>query len=270
MRFPPIHHKAAFTLIELLVVIAIIALLAALLLPALSRAKEKGRQIQCVNNLRQLQLAWFTYANDHDNWLPANVCCDGYKQHPNWVGGWLDYQPNNLDNTNTTLLLREWPGGLGPYVQNVAIYKCPSDRSWALIAGVKRERVRSYSLNEWLGSMRFLDQPYRKETDRLTDFLNPPPANNFVFIDEHEDSINEGMFSFTNGNEDFFQDLPASRHNGVGVLSFADGHVESHKWLDPRTRKPVTREYFNGQLQPGSPDVAWLWERATQLTRPFD
>jgi prepilin-type N-terminal cleavage/methylation domain-containing protein/prepilin-type processing-associated H-X9-DG protein len=260
----------AFTLIELLVVIAIIAVLAALLLPSLQSAKEKGKQIQCVNNLRQLQLAWFTYANDHDNWLPPNFPSDAYKQRPNWVGGWLDHTDNNRDNTNTFLLLREWPGSLGPYVQNAALYKCPSDKSWAMISGKRESRVRSYSINNWLGSGRRIGEGNRKASNRLTDFLNPPPANNFVFIDEHEDSVNDGYFNFSSGYEDFFQDLPASRHKGVGTLSFADGHVEARKWVDERTRKPVTREYFNGQLQPGSPDVAWLWERATQLTRPFE
>lgn len=256
-----------FTLIELLVVIAIIAVLAAMLLPALSRAKEKGRQIQCVNNLRQMQLAWLTYAHDHDNLLPGNYSGDNWKSRPNWVGGWLDYEANNRENTNSALFLRDTPGSLGPYTQNVAIYKCPSDKSWAMIFGQKHNRVRSYSMNVWLGAGELHISGINKATNRLIDFLNPPPANNWVFVDEHEDTIDDGMYVFVGGDRYNVSDLPAARHNGVGVLSFADGHVETRKWLDERTKRPVLREKFYGTRMPDNPDIAWLWERTTQRLR---
>lgn len=259
------RRSAAFTLIELLVVIAIIAVLASLLLPVLSRAKEKGRQVQCVNNLRQLQLAWFSYANDNNNVLPPNASSD-YPNRLNWVRGWLDYEPNNPRNTNTALLVLNEPGSLGPYTQNPAIYKCPSDRSWAAFGAQRHQRVRSYSMNGWIGTdlrLFFLN----KVSTKLTDFSNPPPAKNWVFIDEHEDTIDDGRYSFPYGDEQAVADLPASRHHGLGTLSFADGHVETHKWLDARTKRPVQREKFYGAFQVGNPDIVWLWERTTQRVR---
>lgn len=125
-------------------------------------------------------------------------------------------------------------------------------------------RVRSYAMNVWIGADELFYSGINKASNKLTDFYNPPPAKNWVFIDEHEDSIDDGMFVFVGGNRFNISELPAARHNGVGVLSFADGHVESHKWLDDRTKRPVQREKFYGTRMPANPDIAWLWERTTQ------
>lgn len=145
-----LNRQRGFTLIELLVVIAIIGHLAAMLSPVLGRAKEKGHQMQCVNNLRQLQLAWLGYATDNDDWLPRN---DGsqdagrFSTRMCWVAGWMSYDANNYDNTNTYYLTKDTFGCIGNYTKNAAIYKCPSDRSWALIGNKQMNRVRSYAMN---------------------------------------------------------------------------------------------------------------------------
>jgi prepilin-type processing-associated H-X9-DG protein len=180
------------------------------------------------------------------------------------VAGWLDYSSNNFDNTNTYYLVKDSFGSLGAYSQNPSIYKCPTDRSWALIFASKHSRIRSYSINNYLGHGETFVSGIYKASNKLSDLLNPPPSKNWVFIDEHEDSINDGTFTFINGASFWFEDLPASRHNEIGTLTFADGHVESRRWLDERTRRPVLREDYRATQMPSNPDIAWLWERTTQ------
>ncbi|MBI1178774.1 prepilin-type N-terminal cleavage/methylation domain-containing protein [bacterium] len=266
------HDQRGFTLIELLVVIAIIGVLAALILPALARAKEQGNKIQCVSNLKQLQLAWQLYADDHDGWLPGNGgdYYSGRDPHypPSWTAGWMDYTANNTDNTNTWLMLHNPYGSIGQYTQNPGIYKCPSDKSWALEGGQRYNRVRSYSMNSLLGSDQYVyNDPNASFYTywKFSDLGNPPISKHFVFIDEHEDSINDGFF-FVGVNSQHvlgWLDYPASRHSNAANLSFADGHVETRKWQDPRTLKPVLRKTLGGEVSPNNADVSWLWERAT-------
>jgi prepilin-type processing-associated H-X9-DG protein/prepilin-type N-terminal cleavage/methylation domain-containing protein len=265
----------AFTLIELLVVIAIIGVLAALLLPSLQKAKQQGQKIECVNNLRQLQLAWQLYADDHDGLFPRNNGGFSGKpgEAPSWVGGWLDYEADNPDNTNTLWLTTGGDGRIGEYTKSAAIYKCPSDKSWALNGGQRHNRVRSYGMNSLMGSQQY---SYRSPTAaylvywRWSDLGTPPISQHFVFIDEHEDSMNDGFF-FLPINHEYgheWLDFPTGRHNKSANLTFADGHVETKKWLDQRTLIPVTRQYTNYLQVPNSPDVAWLWERASVQNYP--
>jgi prepilin-type N-terminal cleavage/methylation domain-containing protein/prepilin-type processing-associated H-X9-DG protein len=268
------HH--GFTLIELLVVIAIIAVLAALLLPALSKAKQQGQKIACVSNLRQLQLAWQLYADDHNGWLPRN---DGGGQDAGrfdfkyaWTSGWLDYEANNPDNTNTWIMMNNPFGTIGQYTKNAGIYKCPSDKSWAMNGGQRHNRIRSYAMNSLLGSKQY--DYYASNASfwvywRQEDLGKLPPlAQHFVFIDEHEDSINEGSFRLSIASlgqaRMAWLDVPASRHGKSANISFADGHVETKKWQDPRTLLPVTRQTFTSFVQQdNSPDIQWLLERAS-------
>ena len=254
----------AFTLIELLVVIAIISILAALLLPALSRAKEKANGIVCMSNLKQLNLAWQMYPDNHNGFVPPNnqwgMDNNGQKGY-GWVDGMMSLGPSP-DNTNTALLLAS---ALGPYTQNVGIYKCPSDRSMMKLAGVSYPRVRSVSMNCYiLGSGHdddFLKQDhyiYRK----MTDFNVPSPSLTWVFIDEREDSINDGFFGLW-PESDVVIDCPASYHNGAGGLSFVDGHAEIHKWRDAAVLRPIIKGEIYHTGSPAPTNMRWLRERMT-------
>ena len=233
-----------FTLIELLVVIAIIAILAAMLLPALGRAKQRAQAMQCMSNTKQLALGWMMYNGDYSGNLCPNVILDTTGV-PTWVFGIENFVASNPDNTNLTVLST---GLLWPYVKSEGVYKCPADNYPVPGEGT---RLRSYSMNGFitggaanatvLRSASYLQisgnwKMYNKETD----ITAPTPSDLFVFIDEHPESINDGCIVINPSTPTRWQDdLPASYHNGDCGISFADGHSEVHAWRQGTTKVPV-------------------------------
>ncbi len=275
--------KTGFTLIELLVVIAIIAILAALLLPALSKAKEEGRKAQCIANVKQMQLIWQMYVTDNNDLF-------GGMQ---WVAGYLNFSPLNPDNTNTAWLVRPNApvlsvlnasaenGGVVPfayYNKNPAIYRCPSDPSFINYGSRLAPRVRSYSLNGVFDgeASRGRGVPSFKH---LSDIINPGPSDQFAFLDENSISINSPGF-WLDYYDYRFDSLPASYHNGASAISFVDGHCETHRWVDARTTPVLSAAWIsvcqpsagdniaaNGYYgthtdEPGSPDPLWLHSKS--------
>ncbi len=262
-RIPPFAAEAgrrAFTLIELLVVIAIIAVLAALLLPALSRARMQAQGIQCLDNTRQLLLAWELYAHDHDDQLPYNLgMTEGGPRTPlNWVNNVMTWDLSP-DNTNPATIT---DASLGPYSSATTIYRCPSDNVLSTMqSGAGWDgRIRSYSMNAMVGDAGdFSTNGFNINNPDYTQFFKitqiPQPVEIFVFLDEHPNTIDDGYYlnksteyassstSSTYGgpvyNNAEWLDLPATYHNQATAFSFADGHSALHRWLVPSTIYPV-------------------------------
>lgn len=268
----PSNHRA-FTLIELLVVIAIIAILAALLLPALGKAKVKAQSIACLSNVKQMMLGWTLYAGDHQEVMSPNGAV-GAPQNFAWVNpdymGW----GNEAANINFQILKQ---GLLSPYInEGVKVYKCAGDK----VPSQNGDRVRSYSMNGQMGHdrggpplyykppnynnggnvLRPLYKEFRK-TSELSGAINPTQA--FVFLEEHPGSINDGYFQ-TDMITARFPDVPGGNHDFAGSFGFADGHAEIRKWRDAAKVKVTQGTVLqNVPAAANSDDLIWLRERTT-------
>ena len=285
------NDSVGFTLIELLVVIAIIAILAALLLPVLNKSKLRAQGIQCVNNLRQLTLAWQMYGEEAgDRLIFAND--DGFGQPyastasaPHaanlsaWTWSMMDFSPFNPYNWDPTADITLRP--LWQYHKNAAIYKCPGDHSQVLPNGTPKPRVRSYSMNLFLGGVAgnpgFIsnlgswgrDFPAYSKVSQLGNLgIAPGPSQTFVFIGEQPNLINWGNYATdmsgypvgsspaAPGAFKWTMDAPESHHNEAGGISFADGHAELHRWRNPGSFDHASP--LSIIPAPNSPDVAWM------------
>jgi prepilin-type processing-associated H-X9-DG protein/prepilin-type N-terminal cleavage/methylation domain-containing protein len=253
------RDRGAFTLIELLVVIAIIAILASMLVPVLSRAKGKGQSAACQNNLRELMLGWTLYADDNGDRLAGSISVDLANQPGSWVLG-----NARQDRTTSNIMA----GVMFRYAPAVRVYRCPADRS-TVDGATGLLRTRSYTLNAWMNSSMaehgsgWGPANFKSMPQKLSQMVRPPPVGTFVFIDEYEGSIDDGLWNTDpSGTPSGWGNFPAVRHNQGANIAFADGHVEHHQWLWPNRKWNPNSFDLLPENSLDKQDLIWMLQRS--------
>ena len=274
---PDQRAAAAFTLTELLVVTGVLAILVLTVLPALARSHPTTKSALCQHNLRQLAVAWQTYAEDYSGKIVPNnhsglVLPPPPAPSASWASGSLDWSVNT-DNTNILRLIDARYALLGPYVGGASnTFKCPAD-TYLSVAQKARgwlQRVRSYSANIYIGEGNASNGPFDpiyRQVRKISEFRYPPPAQAWLYVEEHPDSINDP--AFFSPQQATWIDWPATYHNGAANFAFSDGHTETRKWRGSLAAGLATRVSFTFSSFPpvpaGDADISWMSFRTPRI-----
>lgn len=265
----PRKHVAqhGFQLKELVCLVAVTGLLGTVQLASLASGREGSTAERCRDNIRRLTQAWLMYADDNAGRLVPNNGSGPDHPRGTWVAGWLDWTPS-FDNINTDYLVASEKTGkyglLGPYVRrDASVFRCPADASTTMIVGRTYNRVRTVSMNNWMGGDAYCGVSHLYSEYRVQSEISQP-AQRWVISKELVAAINDAWFP-VRMHEEYIVDYPAAMHSGGDWFGFSDGHVEFRRWIDPRTL-PAFRSGESLRLNvpsPGNPDMAWLRERTT-------